>query len=86
MTIHYDIPPNIAPIDEIYIALSCDKNGEGIVSGITSLGATPFVFGDKKILQLVKPMIMKIAKETGKTIKIFKFKKFELLEEIKGGY
>lgn len=83
MTI-YHIPGNEQLIDEVYIVLSKDNQGEGIVSIITEEGAFPMIFGHKRMLETVREYIKKSAKETGQTLHICKFKKIEIIEEING--
>ena len=80
--ITYHIPKNEQLMDELYVALSSDESGEGIVSMHTEMGNFPIVFGHKNIFDKVLPLLYQISKDTGKTINVFRFKKSDLLETI----
>ena len=82
----YDIPGNQEIMDDLYVVLSKDNNGEGIVSMITPDGAMPLVFGHKRLLDKIMPIVEQIAKDTGQTLIICKFQKIQVLKEIKGGH
>ena len=81
----YDIPGNEQIMDDLYVVLSKDEKGEGIVSMITPDGAMPLVFGHKRMLDKVMPFVEKIAKDSGQTLLLCKFQKIQVLKEIKGG-
>lgn len=80
----YDIPGNQEFMDVIYVVMSKDKNGEGIVSMMMPEGAMPLVFGHKRMIDMVRPAIEKMAKETGQTLRICRFKRTDVMAEIKG--
>ncbi len=81
MTI-YHTPKNEQPMDEIYVVLSQDDTGEGIISAMTDVGATPLVFGHARMIPLMKNVAKKMAKDTGKKVVIGKFKRIETIEEL----
>lgn len=81
MTI-YHIPENEQKMDELYVVLSSDEKGEGIVSMTTPMGAFPMVFGHEKMLHSAKSVALKMAKETGKKLLIVKYTQREIIEEI----
>lgn len=80
----YHIPGNEEIMDEIYVVISKDKEGEGIVSMMLSDRAMPLVFGKKEMLEKVLPLIKKMADETGQVLQICKYKKTEVVEEVNG--
>lgn len=70
-------------MDELYVVLSSDKNGEGIVSMINPpIGAMPMVFGHKRMIELTRDAIEKISKESGKKLIIVKYTQREILETV----
>lgn len=77
----YHIPENEQMMDEIYAVLSIDEKGEGICSMMTPQGGMPMIFGHARMLDKIKPAIEHMAKETGKKLRLVKFKKIEILEE-----
>ena len=85
MTVNiYHIPENQEVMDEIYAVISHDEKGnEGIVSMMTPMGGMPMVFGHVKMLESVKEVMKQIAKESKQTLRIYKYKKAELLAEAK---
>lgn len=76
MTI-YHTPDNEQAIDNLYVVLSSDDKGEGIVSTMTEAGAMPLVFGHDRTMPLMKAIMSKIEKETGKKLIIGKFKRID---------
>lgn len=78
----YHIPKNEQEMNELYVALSSDQNGEGIVSMITEMGGMPIVFGHPRMLEGMKTVLKQISKDTGKKILLVKYIKKEILEEI----
>lgn len=77
----YHIPANEQVMDEIYAILSVDENGEGICSMMTEQGGMPMIFGHERMIEFVKPIINKMVRETGKTLKLVKYKKIEVIQE-----
>ena len=78
----YHIPENEQMMDEIFAVLSIDEKGEGICSMMTPNGGMPMIFGHQRMLEVIKPIVRGIALETGKKLRIVKYKKIEVLEEI----
>ena len=84
MTI-YHVPKSEHPMDEIYVALSVDNDGsEGIVAMVKDNSFMPVVFGNKSSIEGCIPLLKDMAKQTGRNIKLYKFKKSEVLQEIYG--
>lgn len=81
MTI-YHVPENQIMLDEIYLVLSSDKNGEGICAFISPIGNMPMVFGNPKLIDHTIELCKKISEESGKELKLYKFKKSELIVKI----
>lgn len=80
--IKYHVPENEKDLDEIYVALSKDERGEGVLSIITPNGSFPIVLGKIELIEQFMPLIRQAAKDTNRLIKIYKFKKSELIKEI----
>lgn len=79
----YHIPENEQKMDEIYAIISSDDKGEGIVSMMTPQGGgLPMVFGHKRMLDMIMPLVKKMSKETGKKLLLVKYIKHEVLEEV----
>ena len=66
----YHIPENEQPLNSLYAVISSDEKGEGVVSMMTPQGAMPLVFGHERNLEIVKPFVKQMAKETGKRLLI----------------
>lgn len=81
MTIEYHIPENEQMIDELFAVLSSDDKGEGIVSMMTPHGGMPMIFGHERNLVMMRPLVERMAKDTGKKLIIVKFTKSQILEE-----
>ncbi len=77
----YHIPENEQPLDELYAVISTDNNGEGIVSIMLPECAMPLVFGHKKNIESLRPIIEDISRKTGKKLLLVRYKKSEILEE-----
>jgi hypothetical protein len=83
---NYHTPENEQPMDEIYAVISKDESGEGICSMIGPMGSMPLIFGHVKMISHIKGIMEQMAKDTGKTLKLCKYKRTEVLEEIKGAH
>lgn len=77
----YHIPANEQTMDEIYAVLSVDENGEGICSMMTEQGGMPMIFGHERMIEFIKPLINKMVKDTGRTLRLVKYKKTEVIQE-----
>lgn len=82
MTNVYHKPKNIQKMDELFVALSETKDGEGIISMMTPMGHAPFVFGHKDMMDKLKHHLVTINKETKAKIVIYRFMKCEVIETI----
>lgn len=81
MTINY-----LEKITEIYVFASVDEGGEGVVGMTLPVNGRetfmPFVCADKTRMEQLKPIAKKIAQESGKTIKLLKFKQRKEIETL----
>ena len=76
------MPKNEQILNNLYVVLSTDERGEGIVSMMTPQGAMPMVFGHERMLDGVRKAVKIMAKDTKKKLLIVKYTKSEVLEEI----
>lgn len=83
--VYLNHPNHLPRIDEIYAFVSVDQNGEGIVGQtVQMMGQTvfmPFVCADKARMESIKVAAKKIAKESGKKIKLIRLSVREEIEE-----
>jgi hypothetical protein len=83
--VYLNHPNDIERIDQLYAFVSSDEKGEGIVGQTVQLmGETvfmPFVCADEKRMESLKPLAKKIAKESGKKIKLIRLSIREEIEE-----
>lgn len=83
--VYLNHPNEILRIDEIFAYVSVDQNGEGIIGQSVQLMGKdifmPFVCADKARMESLKPLAKKIAKESGKKIKLIKLSVREEIEE-----
>ena len=81
MTVNY-----LKHITEIYVFASADEGGEGVVGMTLPVNGRetfmPFVCADKERMEQLKPIAKKIAQESGKTIKLIKFKHRKEIETL----
>ena len=82
MTEYIHNPDNLQMMDELYVALSEDNGGEGIVAMMTPSGHAPFVFGHKYMVDKTKHYLELIHKKTKKKITIYRFTKAEIIDTI----
>lgn len=78
----YHIPGNTHPINEIYVVLSKDNKGEGIVNANINGQGFQLVTSSKDTLEKVISLSKKIHKETGVDMSVYKFSHKELIEKI----
>jgi hypothetical protein len=81
---NYHNPKNEQMLDELYAWILLDECGEGIVSAMIADKPFPLVFGDKKLIELTRMPILNVCQETGKTVRLVKYKREEILETIEG--
>jgi hypothetical protein len=83
--VYLNHPNELLRIDEVYAFVSVDQNGEGIVGHtVQMMGQTvfmPFVCADKSRMESLKPAAKKIAKESGKKIRLIRLSVREEIEE-----
>jgi hypothetical protein len=79
-------PGNEMQIGELFVFMSIDKNGNnGIVASILQgLGSTPLVTDSARTAEKMKPMAEEIARRTGRTVGMFRFKRAGMLWQTKG--
>lgn len=82
MTAH-EIPSRnyLEKITEVYVFVSMDKDGEGIISRSFGDLMLPFVCADKERMEQLKPIAKNMARQTGKKIKLIKLTHREEIEE-----
>lgn len=70
-------PENEREIDELYVFCSVDDRGlRGIIAHVLpGLGSTPFVTGSPKAMEAMKPMARDIARQTGKRVVLYRFRR-----------
>ncbi len=75
----------IDKITEVYVFVSVDEGGEGIIGrNTTVLGQEmflPFVCADKAMLEYLKPMAKEITTMTDKKVRLIRLSVREVLEE-----
>lgn len=76
-------PPNTHPVDEIYMFMSVDGGGEGIIAAPMGGILMTLVSSEQKIINRMMPIARELAARTGKTIKLVKFTAREDIMEIK---
>lgn len=74
-----DLPSN-QPMDELFAVMVKDKNGN---EGICTLDGMPMVFGQMDTLKTVIEYLPNVAKKTEKAIQLCRYKKVEVMKEIK---
>jgi hypothetical protein len=79
-------PPNERPIDEIYVFMSTDENGNhGILASILpNLGSTPLLTGSARAAEALKPIAAEVARASKKKIGLFKFKRVDQVWTFEG--
>lgn len=81
MSINY-----LEKITEMYAFVSVDEGGEGVVGMTMPINGRetfmPFVCADKARMESLKPIAIKIAKESNKTIRLIKLDNRKVLETI----
>jgi len=74
-------PPNyLGRIDAIWMVLSVDDGGEGVVAAPIGGLTLPLVAADKRRLELIVPIARQVAKQFGKITRLVKFTKREDVE------
>ncbi len=78
----YIVPENTRKINEIYVVLSEDNGGEGIVNANVGGAGYQLVTGNPDNLEKITILCKQIARDTGKKLKLYKFTGKELIEKI----
>lgn len=78
-------PPNERVIGSLWVGLSEDPDGKnGVVAAYApGIGGTPMVTGSPIVLDHFKEQAQELANLTGKTIKIYRFIRVEVVHEYK---
>jgi len=78
----HDPPNQLLSIDAIWLYISSDETGEGVM-GYTTPGGTlmPLMAADETRLKSITPIAQKIATLTKKKVKLVKFTMREEIEE-----
>lgn len=76
----FHMPPNEGPVDELFVFLSEDEAGEGIIGFMSHDGIwTPLVTARGRLVDAAKPIAEHIGKISGKRVKLVKFTTRETL-------
>ncbi|MET2951288.1 hypothetical protein ABXV18_24710 [Vibrio owensii] len=65
-----------------YIADNGGEEGEGIIASMSPLGVTPLVSGSFDTAMKMKPLAENVAKTSGKDVKLVKYSRTNVIEEI----
>lgn len=77
-------PPNESIKDEMYVWVSVDEGGEGIMgANIDGLGWTTLMSGKLTIAMKMEPLAIEAAKLGNKTVRLVKYSRAEVIKEIK---
>jgi hypothetical protein len=83
--VYLNNPNELPRIDEVFVFVSSDKDGEGIIGQTVVidniLTFMPFVCADKKRMENIKPLAKMIGEESGKKIKLIRLSVREEIEE-----
>jgi hypothetical protein len=83
--VYLDHPNELRRIDELFVFISSDENGEGVIGQTVKIMDQtvfmPFVCADKERMESIKPAAQKIAKEGGKKIKLIRLSVREEIDE-----
>jgi hypothetical protein len=73
-------PPNTRPLDQLYVFVSEDEDGRGLVAGfLPATGAQLFVTGSPKVADYMKTLAPELATMLGKRIKLYAYTRAEEL-------
>lgn len=78
----YHVPKNTQKINEIYVVLSKDSGGEGIVNANIGGQGFQLVSGYPSNVEKITIVAKQIAHDTGVKMKLYKFTTKELIETI----
>jgi hypothetical protein len=74
-------PPNyLGRIDSIWIVLSVDDGGEGVVAAPFGGMTFPLIAADKQRVEQIRPIAIRIARDLGKVCRLIKFTTREEVE------
>lgn len=83
--VYLDARNYLEKITELWAFVSSDKDGEGIVGQTMNIAGEstfmPFVCSDKARMESLKPFAKRIAKESGKKVKLIRLSVREEIEE-----
>ena len=75
-------PKNEQMLDELYAWISFDEGGEGIISASIGGQSFPLVFGHTKMIEVTRPTVEQMARQTGKMVRLVKYKKSDVVETL----
>lgn len=78
----YHAPKNRKKIKEIYVVLSEDNTGEGIVNASINGMGFQLICGYPETLEKISIVAKQLSHDTGCKLKLYKFTNKELIEEI----
>lgn len=87
MRARYLTPKNhLEKITEVFVYASSDKDGEGVIAQTIDtpdgMMMMPFICADRDRMESLRPMAERIARESGKKIKLIRLSVREELEDI----
>jgi len=80
-----DAPLNEAPADEVWVWVSVDNRGEGIVAFSTGpMGGMSLITAKRSLLPKLRDYALMTARRTGARLRLVRFTRAEVVEEIGG--
>lgn len=82
MKIMHEPPNHLQSIDEVWLFISVDETGEGVVAAPLGDQLVPLIAADEARLSSLRSLAKRVAGMTKKKIKLVKFSVREEIEEI----
>lgn len=87
VTVLHDSPKTLDRIDELYLFVSCDETGEGVIAApLPGIGTVPLMAADKARLESIRPIAKQLAELYGTRVKLVKFTARVELETFDGSH
>lgn len=77
-------PPNEAPADEMWVWLSVDHKGEGLMAALSPIGNLTLASPHERMLPIMRKLAVEIVKASGIRARLVRFVRAEIVEEIGG--
>jgi hypothetical protein len=78
----HDPPKTLLRIDEVFVFIASDEDGEGVPAFMAGSVAMPLVCADKERVDSLRDIAKRLAKESGNKITLCRFSVREELEVI----